>query len=206
MRRDELVEHLHKGGIFGGIVLVPVAIAVQTYSIESLGICLVGFIIYVFGLGVFAGKAIEASRPDFARSGRFICGTAYLIATIAATSVALAPGMKGEVVNRFSKDVAKQIELISNNPGKSVSIPPPASTEALQKASLVAGSVDSKSIVLTPLSVVSEPFLGGVVEGLNRSLVLVFEFGVAVSALAIVFGLFVAPHLPPPANSGRGSR
>ena len=203
MKSDELIDHLHKGGLFGGIVLVPVAVAVQTYSIESLGICLVGFIIYGLGLVVFAHKAIETSRPDFARTGRLICGTAYLIATIAATSVALTPGMKGEVVNRFSKDVAKQIELISSNPGKSVSIPPPASIEALQKTSLVAGSVESKTIVLTPLSMVSEPFLGGIVEGLNRSLVLIYEFGLAVSALAILLGLFVAPHLPAPSESRR---
>jgi hypothetical protein len=198
MKAAEVLDHLQKGGIFGGIVLVPVAIAAQSFSIEALVICALGFCIYIAGLAVFAGNPMEESHPEFSRSGKVVCSTAYLIATLSATSIALSPGAKGEIVSRFTKDVAVQVEALAAKPGKSVQIVAPGPDESLQRMTLVAGSVDKSFVRLAPLAIVSEPFLGGIIERINSAITMAFLFSLAVSVIAILFGVFLAPRLPTP--------
>lgn len=203
MRTSDVVEHLHKAGLFGGIVLVPVALAAQSFSGESLVICFLGFAIYVVGLAVFGAGDIHASHPDFARSGRMVCGAAYLVATIASSMVALSPGIKGEIINRYARDASNQLELLAGKPGKSVTLPPVGIEPPLDRVGLVVGSVESQTIRLAPLAIVSEPFLGGMVEWVTRGVVLAFQFAFAVSVLVLLIGIFILPRLPAlPTRSG----
>lgn len=203
MKTGDVVEHLHKAGLFGGIVLVPVALAAQTFSGESLVICVLGFAIYVAGLAVFGAGDIQDSHPDFARSGRMVCGAAYLVATVAACMVALAPGIKTEIMSRYSRDASSQLELLAGKPGKSVTLPPVGIEPPLDRVNLVVGSVESQAIRLAPLAVVSEPFLGGMVEWVTRGFVLAFQFAFAVSVLVLLIGIFILPRLPAlPARGG----
>lgn len=194
---DLIFENIQKAGIFGGIVLIPLSLAIQYYSMDSFIIGAIGFIVYIAGILIFGKKEIEQAHVDFAKAGKFVFGTTFLIATVAATLAAITPGLRTELVTRFTRDVGSHLDDLAIKPNKTVAIPLANADPSIQKMGVIVGVMEERSMRIASLALAAEPFLGTIVDWIDRAGKITFLFSFAVSVIVALLGLFVVPRLPP---------
>jgi hypothetical protein len=197
------LRELQKAGIFAGIVLVPVALALallQPVNLMAPLICLLGFGIYALGLWTFGQIVLDVRSAQFVRAGRFVCGLAYLIATLCATMLLLEGIAQERFTDQLTHELAKNFDGVAHsNPAELIEIPLNAAPAALDGRPYT-GIARDNALKLASLHTITKPFIKTVVQGVGDSVELIFYVSLLIAFLSIVFAVFLRPLLGGNAN------